>query len=137
MKNYPNAVTRFLFLCLGFYLVSAFVAMKGDPVRRRLRHVIQVKPAFLPDGFSIDVPENQLPKPPKKPFRVTSVAELKDLFRQGYRVRDFDVRGDTRVVSDTVHPVVKALYDRKEVDTYVYIPRILSHHIFMNAFMSV
>ena len=66
------------------------------------------KPAFYPDGFSVD--DSFLKQPPKSPrvqIRVNSTARLRDLVRAGYRVRDFDVRGDTNVYSTSVHPAVE------------------------------
>ena len=74
----------------------------------------------IPDGFDhpTDISGAQLlrpPKKPKKPIRVFTVEDLKDLFRQGYRVDNIDVRGDIATLLDesAVHPVVKDLYERK------------------------
>lgn len=57
----------------------------------------------------------QKPQKPKEPIRVTSVKQLKEVFHQGYRVQDIDVRGDiaSLLKEPTVHPVVKTLYERK------------------------
>lgn len=61
----------------------------------------------------------QKPQKPKEPIRVTSVKQLKDVFHQGYRVQDIDVRGDiaSLLKEPTVHPVVKALHERKAKGT--------------------
>lgn len=136
MKSHIDA--RCLFLCVELFLVGAFAPLHN---RAGLPNIITLgtsrlwtRPNFLPEGFSINVPDNNLPKPPKKPFKVTSVAELKDLFRQGYRVRDFDVRGNTRVDASIhgtqVHPVVKALYERKEVGQNLYLIFSLYHYLY-------
>ena len=79
-------------------------------------------PAFLPDGFIIDGSPNsreekgkfQERKAPKEKIRVTSVQQLKNLIRTGYRLRDFRIEGDTKVQNAPIHPAVKALYDRKK-----------------------
>jgi hypothetical protein len=57
----------------------------------------------------------QRPRKPKMGIPIASVAELKEVFSKGYRVRDMDVRGDIACLlkEPVVHPVVKALYERK------------------------
>ncbi len=56
------------------------------------------------------------PRKPPVPIEIHSVNELRDIFSKGYRVQDLDVRGDvaTLLREPSVHPVVKALYERKE-----------------------
>ena len=79
-------------------------------------------PAFLPEGFIIDenpdaakADGNIYPrKSPKEKIEVISVQHLKDLIRTGYRLKDLRIKGNTKVSNAPVHPVVKALYDRKE-----------------------
>jgi hypothetical protein len=75
----------------------------------------------MPQGF--DRPRdaegnviNSRPDSPKEPIVVQSVAELKDMFSRGYNVKDLDVRGNIAELledSDYIHPVVKALHQRK------------------------
>jgi hypothetical protein len=69
----------------------------------------------LPDGFEIDSKVLTRPVKPKQPIPVSSISHLKDLIYQGYRVEDLDVRGDTARNTSDVHPVVQALYRRKEM----------------------
>ncbi|KAJ1440264.1 acyl transferase/acyl hydrolase/lysophospholipase [Ochromonadaceae sp. CCMP2298] len=76
----------------------------------------------MPQGF--DRPRdaegnviNSRPDSPKEPIAVQSVAQLKDLFHQGYKVKDLDVRGDiAELLEDAsyMHPVVRALHERKQ-----------------------
>ena len=75
----------------------------------------------VPEGFERPLDsEGRLllsrPRKPKVPIVTSSVKELKDLFKQGYRVEDMDVRGDIAMLlkEPQVHPVVKALYERKK-----------------------
>ena len=67
---------------------------------------------WLPEGFVRDKPKR---KKPKTPIRVTSLPQLKECIREGYRVQDLDVRGDTApgLQDGRVHPVVEALYKRR------------------------
>lgn len=74
----------------------------------------------FPEGFvrptnSDGVLLLQKPRKPKVPIKVTSVKQLKEVFHEGYRVQDLDVRGDiaSLLKDPVVHPVVKALYERK------------------------
>ena len=69
----------------------------------------------LPDGFEIDSKVLTRPVKPKQPIPVSSISHLKELIYQGYRVEDVDVRGDTARNTSDVHPVVQALYRRKEM----------------------
>ena len=69
----------------------------------------------LPDGFEIDSKVLTRPVKPKQPIPVSSISHLKELIYQGYRVEDLDVRGDTARNTSDVHPVVQALYRRKEM----------------------
>ena len=82
----------------------------------------------LPEGFEIDSRLTNRPGKPKQPLVVSSISHLKELIYQGYRVEDLDVRGDTsRNVTD-IHPVVKALYARRDQDvslSYLYISYIV------------
>lgn len=74
----------------------------------------------FPEGFARPIAEDgtlllRRPRKPKEPIKVTTVKELKDTFKKGYRVQDMDVRGDiaSLLKEPSVHPVVKALYERK------------------------
>ena len=69
----------------------------------------------LPEGFEIDSSLTTRPAKPKQPLPVSSITHLKELIYQGYRVEDLDVRGDTTRSIDDIHPVVKALHRRKEM----------------------
>lgn len=75
---------------------------------------------YLPDGFESPSALNgksNKPKKPKDPIKVNTMIELRRLIKQGYRVADLDVRGNTSIdpnrIND-IHPVVKALYERKD-----------------------
>lgn len=104
---FSSSLLLILLICESKAFIPYYVKLK--PFSR-----LYAKPAFLPEGFSVEVSDEQLPKSPKKQIPVTSVSQLKELVRNGYRVRDFDVRGDTRTSDFHIHPAVKALYDRKE-----------------------
>ena len=102
----------------GVRLVSSFL---GKQKRRSGNQVMKrAIPSFLPDGFSID--SSVVDKPnPEFIISVKTVDELKFLINKGYRVRDLDVRGQTRLTEeelskfkDMVHPVIKELYARKQ-----------------------
>jgi hypothetical protein len=56
---------------------------------------------------------HQRPKQPQLGIPVKSVQQLKEVFKQGYRVQDMDVRGDiaSLLENSDVHPVVQALYE--------------------------
>lgn len=70
------------------------------------------KEAQLPTGFERSTNfGSKRPKKPSRPIRISNIRELKDHIRQGYRVRDLDVRGNVTFVSD--HPVMQTLYERK------------------------
>lgn len=76
--------------------------------------------SHLPDGFTfkdgstVHYPGLR-PNKPKIPIRVTTVSALKQFISEGYQVPHLDVRGNTSSADtmDKIHPVVKALYDRK------------------------
>lgn len=74
---------------------------------------------WLPEGFTPPEPGVPRREKPKFPIRVTSVAQLKSLIRDGYRVQDLDVRGETRAANGAAstkrHPVIAALYQRRDV----------------------
>ena len=73
-----------------------------------------VEAAWLPVGF-----ERAKARRRKKlmdPIRVTTIPQLKECIKEGYRVQDLDVRGDTYGVLGVpgkIHPVLKALYARR------------------------
>lgn len=74
----------------------------------------------LPEGFEHPIsPDGNLmkkrPRKPSKPIVIETVDELKSIFKKGYRVQDLDVRGDVAslLLEPVVHPVVRALYERK------------------------
>lgn len=74
----------------------------------------------IPEGFQrpTNVDGSAMLHPPKRPkegIPITSVAQLKEVFQQGYRVQDMDVRGDIACLLDKneVHPVVQTLHERK------------------------
>jgi hypothetical protein len=74
----------------------------------------------FPRGFHRPLNEDgsimhQRPKQPQLGIPVKSVQQLKEVFKQGYRVQDMDVRGDiaSLLENSDVHPVVQALYERK------------------------
>jgi len=78
----------------------------------------------VPKGFELPTapdgkPLKRRPRKPSKPIVVQSVDELKSVFRKGHRIQDMDVRGDVAglLQEPTVHPVVKALYDRKQKES--------------------
>jgi hypothetical protein len=53
------------------------------------------------------------PKKPNEPIKVEKIEDLRHLFKQGYRIPDLDVRGDTKALTKP-HPVVRALHKRIE-----------------------
>lgn len=72
---------------------------------------------WLPEGFERDVGAGRKKKP-TVPIRVTTLAQLKEHIKEGYRVQDLDVRGDTTAhqgsyAATSCHPVVEALYARR------------------------
>ena len=69
----------------------------------------------LPSGFEGPSDNRARPKT-AEPILVTSLHELKMMIKLGYRVPDLDVRGNTteNIDSSLVHPVVKALYERRD-----------------------
>jgi hypothetical protein len=74
----------------------------------------------LPDGFQFaestdGVFTGTRPNSPKIPIKVKTIKKLKYYISKGYRVPDLDVRGDTipETPSMQIHPVIKALHDRK------------------------
>lgn len=77
--------------------------------------------SHIPTGFVAprEIDGSLLKKRPRKPavpIEIHSVSELRDIFRKGHRVQDLDVRGNVASLlqEPSVHPVVKALYERKE-----------------------
>lgn len=74
---------------------------------------------WLPQGFTRDSNKPNRKKP-KVPIRVINLEQLRDCIKEGYRVQDLDVRGDTsygiQIGADgkkKVHPVLEALHKRK------------------------
>ena len=85
------------------------------------KSVLAAGDPWLPEGFTPPEPGRPRREKPKVPIRVTSVSQLKSLIRDGYRVQDLDVRGETRPAandlasSKSLHPVIAALYQRRDV----------------------
>lgn len=106
-------ILQHLLLCGVIHLTPAL----GSRVRNAINSWRRI-----PAGFDRPVDANgkllkDRPAKSKVPIRVHSIAELKDLFKQGYRVPDLDVRGNiTHLLDDhsKVHPVVQALHLRKQ-----------------------
>ena len=77
----------------------------------------------VPAGFDIPTDADgkpfRRPRKPPKPIVVQSVDELKSIFRKGHRIQDLDVRGDVAglLQHPKVHPVVKALHERREKES--------------------
>eukprot|EP01032_Pedospumella_encystans_P010127 gene10127-11864_t len=77
--------------------------------------------SHIPSGFVAprEIDGSLLKKRPRKPavpIEIHSVSELRDIFSKGHRVQDLDVRGNVASLlqEPSVHPAVKALYERKE-----------------------
>lgn len=83
-----------------------------------------LKDTLIPDGFCIakDSRGNHVQAEKlKQPIRIYSLDQLRKMIFNGYRVRDLDVRGDTRSEKESdinkVHPAIQALYDRAKVNS--------------------
>lgn len=90
----------------------------SHPLRRFRLHNNDKYHSDLPEGFQYrDYPDGKFlgkrPRKPKVPVKVTNVEQLKGLIGFGYRITDLDVRGDTAYNGSDIHPVIKALHDRK------------------------
>jgi predicted patatin/cPLA2 family phospholipase len=103
---------------ISFYRSNAFYSRNFAlqkyyrPLQNRLASLADDS---LPDGFIIDPELKNRPPKPKQPISVSNISQLKDLIYQGYRVEDLDVRGNTTRDASVIHPVVQALYRRKEM----------------------
>jgi hypothetical protein len=109
LKNVLLAVIAFLALCI----------QHNDAGFSKVKYLLKTWRQF-PAGFEQPRHEDgslllQRPRKPKAGIPITSVAQLKEVFAKGYRVRDMDVRGDIACLlkEPVVHPVVKALHERK------------------------
>ena len=105
-------ITIYKNVCDGF---------KKNPymIRRSLKHATFM--TFIDDFYKIwEIDYNKRPNRPKSPIKVDNVDDLRSKIKEGYRVRDLDVRGNTQNYgnrsrihhTDDIHPVVKTLYDR-------------------------
>ena len=106
-----------LFLLMSVYQSFGLLSSKFYVQRHNIvpLHNSIVVGDQLPDGFEIDSSLTTRPAKPKQPLPVSSITHLKELIYQGYRVEDLDVRGDTTRSIHDIHPVVKALHRRKEL----------------------
>ena len=86
---------KYRFLVAIFLYLSFVKGFKYFSFVNNLKILYGSRPEFLPDGYTIDL--NIKCKSTKSPIPVNSVEKLKDLINQGYKVKDLDVRGDTRV----------------------------------------
>lgn len=103
-------------VCSFAVSVSGFAFSSSSFVQKTWGHI--------PVGFEQprDIDGNFLkkrPRKPPKPIEIHSVKELREIFNKGHRVQDLDVRGDVAQLlkEPTVHPVVNALYERKEKES--------------------
>lgn len=112
---------QLLLVCLSFLGLLNCFQVASRPIRQ-FRLAGDRHHSNLPEGFQFrDYPEGKFlgkrPLKPKVPIRVTTVTELKRLIGLGYAVSDLDVRGDTAIPNNVVHPVVKALHERKKLNS--------------------
>lgn len=107
--------------CFSFFtIVLVFIYWTKIFARfSKVQYLLKTCRTF-PSGFERPIREDgslllKCPRKPKHIIPIRSVEELKEVFKQGYRVQDMDVRGDIAglLKDNSIHPVVQALYDRK------------------------
>lgn len=109
---FPKVLTLCLTLCAFSCEGFRLAAISASSVDSKLWSQKQWN---LPDSFECPREESGKfvrPKRPEKPIRVTSLDQLRSLIKEGYRVPDLDVRGDTLRLHSDIHPVVAALHRR-------------------------
>ena len=109
-----------IFLVVFITLTQSYLNMKVSIFNNKVKYLLK-NWRTLPEGFSrpTDASGKLMTKRPRKPkslLKISSLNELHEKIRQGYRVNDLDVRGDIYLHlfnTSEIHPVVQLLHDRK------------------------